>query len=335
MTVILDQILSAHTCTELFGNGNLDSMRINYRRLARQSHPDMFTNSRDKEKAQKAFVHLTNLWEEKEKSKAPKSSQIITKKHTYDLGSKCHEDDVFVAYKATYDAGYENCELWITRNPQDNDLAHAAGMALKKLNKEVPDNFKAFFPEFVELFKYRQAGADRSTIAQKIPAGFYSLAEVKEAYPQGIHGRDVAWMFKRMLVAIGNTHDTGLVHGGISDEAFLIHPEMHGLVLRNWQYSVEANEPLTAIDASVRNSYPQSVFDKKPQDYRLDVSMAARLAKGLLHADAPRQLGIFFTGCMMASVPHPADLLMEFDDLLLRIYGTPKFHQFAMPEKNI
>lgn len=334
MTVILEQILSATTRTELFGDGDMDSMRINYRRLARQSHPDMYTGIKDKEKAQKAFVHLTTLWESHEKPKVAQKSQIITKKHSYELVDKIHEDDVFMAYKATYDSGFEDCELWIIRNPADNDLGQVAGSSLKKLNKEVPDRFRAFFPEFVEMFKYRQGGNDRAVVAQKIPEGFYSIAEVKKAYPQGIHGRDVAWMFKRMLVAIGNTHDTGLVHGGISDDAILIHPEMHGLMLRNWQYSVETDNPLTAIDATCRNSYPMSVFDKEPQDYRLDVSMAAKIAKSLLSSDAPRQLGIFFAGCMVSSLPHPADLLTEFDELLVRIYGSPKFHVFTMPGKN-
>lgn len=331
MTLVIETILNAKTRTELFGSGNEGAMRQAYRRLARRSHPDMFSNPHDKLRAEKAFKHLTVLWEEKDKSKPAKSSTIVTKKHSYDLGDKFHEDDIFMAYNATYDAGYEKCELWISRNPQDNDLAQNAGSSLKKLHKEGSENFRAFYPEFVEIFKYRQNNVDHATIAQKVPDGFVSLRKVKEAYPQGINGRDAAWMFKRMLVAIGNAYDTGLVHGGISPDAFLIQPELHGLVLRNWQYSVPVDEPLTVIDSTVRDYYPQSVFDKNPQSYALDVRMAAKVITDLLEDKAPRQLRIFLSGCMIASMPHPAQLLAEFDELLVRIYGAPKFHVFTMP----
>lgn len=332
MTIVIDRILKATTRQELFGTGDDDSMRQTYRKLARQSHPDMFSSPHEKARAEKAFKHLTVLWEESAKNKVAGSSSVVTKKHSYDVGVKLYENDVFVAHHASYDAGHKECELLISRSPADNDLLQAAGSSLKKLNKDVPENYRAFFPEFVEMFKYRQQGVDRATVAQKMPEGFVSLKKVKEAYPHGINGRDVAWIFKRMLVAIGNSHDAGLVHGGISGDAFLIHPELHGVILSGWQYSVETGKPLVAIDASVKSFYPESVFSKEAQDYRLDIRMAAKLAQDLLEANAPRQLRIFLSGCMVSSVPHPADLLTEFDELLLRIYGAPKFHVFTMPK---
>lgn len=329
-TAILEHILEANTRSDLFGVDE-DANKAEYRRLLRGSHPDMFIEPKHKAMAQKAFVRLTDLWNASGSSKPARSASIKTKKHEYAIGDKFHEDDVFNAYAATYDAGYENCELWIAKNPQDNDIARNAGLNLKRLNKEVPERYRAFFPQFVETFRYRQGNMDRGVVAQTIPEGFYSLSEVKKAYPQGLSGRDVAWMFKRMLVAVGNTHDAGLVHGGISDDAFIIHPELHGLMLRNWQYSVDTESALTAIDPAVRPRYPQSVFDKEPQDYRLDVRMAALAATDLLEDKAPRQLRIFFSGCLVSSVPHPSVLLKEFDDLLLRIYGEPKYHVFTMP----
>ena len=331
MTTVIDRILMASTRQELFGTGNEGSMRQAYRKLARQSHPDMFSKTSDKLRAEKAFKHLTLLWENSAKPKPANESLIVTKKHSYELGDKFYENDVFIAYHATYDAGHEKCELLITRNPQDNDLSQNAGAALKKLNKEVPEEYRAFYPDLVEIFKYRQQGSDRATVVQKIPEGFVTLAEVKKAYPKGINGRDVAWIFKRMLVSIGNAHDVNLVHGGISDETFMIHPELHGLILKDWHYSVETNLALTAINSKVKASYPESVFNKLPQDYRLDVRMAAKIAQDLLEDRAPRQLRIFLSGCQVSSVPHPAELLAEFDELLIRIYGSPKFHVFEMP----
>lgn len=330
-TAILEHILGANKRSDLFGSDE-DANKIEYRRLLRGSHPDMFTEPAHKAKAQKAFVRLTELWNSSVSANPAASPHLKTRKHEYIIGDKFHEDDVFNAYSATYDAGYEKCELWIAKNPQDSDIARNAGMNIRKLNKEVPERYQAFFPKLVESFKYRQDGMDHGVIAQKMPEGFYSLSQVRQAYPNGISGRDVAWMFKRMLVAVGNTHDAGLVHGGISNDAFIIHPQFHGLMLRNWQYSVETGEALTAIDPSVKDLYPESVYEKKTQDYHLDVRMTALTARNLLEEKAPPQLRIFFSGCLVSSVPHPASLLKEFDDLLLRIYGEPKFHEFRMPK---
>ena len=68
--------------------------------------------------------------------------------------------------------------------------------------------------------------------------GFRSLAEVRSAFPAGLDPRDAAWMWRRLLVAIGAAHRAGVIHGAVLPEHVLIHPAEHGLVLVDWCYSV-------------------------------------------------------------------------------------------------
>lgn len=327
-TAILDRILTATALSDLDDSREPNAV---FKRFARKCHPDMYEES-VKGLAEKAFKHLSDL---KEKAsgvgkKAP-SSGIRTKKHNYDLGSPVwSKDDVFITYPATYDAGFVNCFFSIVKSPHDSDLADAAVSALRKLN-DVPDDYRKFYPELVESFRYRDdKGVDRNIIVTDRIEGFRPLSDVLKVYPKGIGGRDVAWIFRRMLVAIGNAHDIGLIHGAPTMDAFQIHDEMHGIILGNWHYSVEDGNSLTAVPSNWSNLYPQYALKKEAIDYKLDIEIAAKTAAALLNKDEPRQLFAFFKGCALTSTPTADKLLAEFDALLLRLYGEPRFNKFSL-----
>ncbi len=327
----LDKILTAKTAEELFGDlTNKTEITVVYRKLARNSHPDMFSDSRDKLKAQQAFIHLSNLWESIGKVSKKHEDIIVTKKHEYHLGNILTKTEMFTIFNATYDAGYKNAELFVTNNPKDTDLAAAHIKALKKIKTDVNPEYLPYFPKIIENLRYRQGSVEKTIIAAEKLDGMYSLREVTERYPEGINAKDVAWIFRRVLVALGNTHEIGLVHGSPNLDSLWIHPELHGLILNNWEYSVDIGDNLKALPQIFKTDYPESVFQKKPVDYKLDLMLAAKTMQKLLRPDAPKQINIFFKGCTLASTPLAADLLYEFDQLLTRLWGERKFHHFTM-----
>ena len=332
-TEALQVILKAKTAEELFGDlTNTVAVAAMYRRLARRSHPDMFADTRDKIQAQQAFIKLTELWNIVNKTTTTKKDVILTKKHEYLLGDIITKTDVFTVHNATYDAGYKNAELFVTNSPKDADLAAAHIAALKKVKTDVPDDYKPYFPKFIENIRYRQNGTDLVISAAEKVDGMFSLRQVLERYPKGINAKDVAWIFRRALVALGNTHDIGLVHGAPNLDALWIHPELHGLLLNHWGYSVNSGEPLKALPQEFKTDYPEKVFNKEPVDYKLDLMLAAKTMLSLLDEKAPKQLNTFFKGCALASTPIAAELLYEFDELLVRLWGERKFHAFTMAE---
>lgn len=328
-----EQVLKATTPSELFGTNEKRS-KIIYRRLARAVHPDLYPEA-DKKLASEAFGKLTTYWElylnpAKKSSKAPREGVIATGKHEYALGDMFSDKGIYSRYKATYDAGHENVQVLITKEAIDNDLTGQYVETLKKL-KDVPEDYRGFYPHFVESFRYRTPdNIDHATVVQKLPEGFVPMSRILEVYPEGIHGRDVAWIFKRILTALGNAHDIGLVHGAPTLDSFLIFPEEHGIILSEWQYSVPTGNPLAALQAEYRKDYPEKVFNKEAVDYRLDLLIAAKAAQRLLRKDAPRQFNIFFKACMTTKNFSSAELLREFDILLERLYGKPSFHPFTL-----
>jgi hypothetical protein len=48
--------------------------------------------------------------------------------------------------------------------------------------------------------------------------GFRTLAQVRAAYPRGVDPRDAAWMWRRLLVAVGAAHRAGVIHGAVLPE---------------------------------------------------------------------------------------------------------------------
>jgi hypothetical protein len=337
MSEALTEILDARTAEDLFGTAtsNVGKARLKYRRLLRVSHPDMFSSPSDKQRAGDAFIKLTELWDiytgKKSATKAPiKENTIKTKKHEYTAVVRT-EDDVFQIFNATYDAGHKKAEVLIAKNADDKDLIDAYLGALDTITHDTPDEYKKFFPTLIEKFNY--VGADnvsRPSIAIEDWDGFYSLREVLEKYPEGLGPRHVSWIFRRMLVAIGNAADIGRVHGAPNLDAFYINPHNHGIFLRSWQYSVKTGENLVAVPQNTKADYPEYVFKKKPVDYKLDVWIAAKTAIALMGNQPFKPYSAFFKGCMLTSVPHPAELLAEFDALMDKSFGERKFVTFDM-----
>lgn len=327
-------VLEANSATAIFGTATEEAeIRRIYKKFARRIHPDMFDAQEDKKLAEKAFVKL-NAYQEAilnahPTAKAGSSSTVKSRKHEYTLGSKIKSDDVFDYYEVTYDAGYEEALLLITRDPKDFDLAEAYSSNLKAVRSST-EEYKFFYPNLLDNFRWRQDGSDRAAIVLEKVKGFYTLTEVKDKYTQGLHGRDIGWMFKRVLVAVGVANDAGVVHGAPTTDNIVIHPDFHGLQLNGWQYSVKDGSSLKAVPASNRKLYPESALDKKPVNYSLDIALAAKTMLSLCGPATPKQFAAFFKGCLVANPPQAPELLHEFDELLLALYGAPKFHPFTM-----
>ena len=335
-TDLLSEVLGASSLSELPEAAGKKPKRV-FLIYARQIHPDLFLDADEKAKATKAFAHLTRLRDlgsGKTSPTAAAKNKIKTKRHEYQLKDVVAETDTFLKYHVEYDAGHAYAQMAILKNPKDSDLADAHVSALKQLN-DVPDKYSIYFPDLVESFRYRDASStDRTVVVTHgNEVGFRPMSDILKVYPDGISGRDVAWMFRRMLVAIGNAHDVGLVNGAPTLDAFLIHDAMHGIILTDWEYSVEKGQPLKAVPSEYRWAYPESVFKKEPATYALDIYVVSKMAEKLLAKTEPKQLTAFFKGCRLANVPTAPKLLAEFDALLDRLYGKRTFHEFTLEKE--
>jgi hypothetical protein len=299
---------------ELFGS---DAARA-YRRLAQLTHPDAHPGDG---RAADAFAKLAALW----------------RQHQASSGVLVARGDIANFYRV--DRGL----LKMARDPADNDLMRAEATALTQLRDRVDAPLRAYFPNLVEAQRRQDPGSGVRRRANLIGplTEFRNLAEVRAAFPGGLDPRDAAWMWRRLLVALGAAHRAGLIHGAVLPEHVMIHPGEHGLVLVDWCYSVTCwpgETPTVRVRAVVKRYldwYPPEVLAGHPAGPDLDIWLATRGMTELIGSRIPTPMATFARGCMLASPRRrPADawsLLAEFDDLLGRLYGPRTFRPFAMP----
>jgi serine/threonine protein kinase len=237
----------------------------------------------------------------------------------------------------------------------DSDLMQAEAKVLQRLRGSEGDPKRhAFVPELLDSFAYSEKGKPTRHMNVLVSLdGFYNLRQVREAYPSGVHPLDVAWMWRRLLVALDYAHGLDIVHGAVLPQHVMLLPDQHGLVLVDWCYAATADgdgkfPPIKAIVQQYRPWYTSEVLNKQPPSPATDLAMAARCMIELMGGDpvtgtlpealVPKPFRAYFKGCLTAKQsarPNDAwELLGEFDKLLERIgepYFPRRFRPFAMP----
>jgi hypothetical protein len=203
--------------------------------------------------------------------------------------------------------------------------------------EEVGDpRFLPYVPRLVETFRHRDeaTGADRRINVLGLAPGLHSLVEVRDAYPDGLDPRDAAWMWRRLLVAVGFAHRAGLVHGAVLPPHVLIEPADHGLVLVDWCYSVLPGDRVPALVPDYADWYPAEVHRRQAPGPGTDIAMATRCMTWLMGPRTPGPLRSFAAGCALSSLAARPDdawrLLDELDGVLVSLYGPRRFRPFRL-----
>jgi hypothetical protein len=329
-----------------------DALSI-YRQLSRKTHPDLYMGSPDQLFAQSTFSKLTTLWEKARArigngtyGMAEPETSITTKRHSYKVFEQTSSGEVSNLYRCTFEEkGTEIPAIFkITRESSDNDLLENEARILKELSN-APDysEYHHYFPNLVESFRYIDPNdpSPRHVNILTTEPGLYSLLEVRQAYPDGIDPKDMAWMWRRLLVGSGFAHQQGIINAGLIPTNVFIHPKMHGMVLMDWSSAVSTatnpGEKVSVISTQFEKWYPREVFDKLVPTPALDIYMGARLMDSLLPDSVNPRISRFIKGCALEyPLRRPQDawsLLKEFTELVESLWGPRKFHQFCMPEK--
>ena len=197
--------------------------------------------------------------------------------------------------------------------------------------------FRPYVPELLGSFNHEGSAGNVLNFLED----FVSLAYIKEyAYPDGIDIRDAAWMYRRLLVALGFAHNAGVIHGAVLPEHILIHPEKHGLVLIDWCYSTRLHrQGLERWVEKRRDFYaPEALWAGKKPPVAMretDIYMATKSIEYLLDGNVPQTFKNFFTYTKTSSVLlRPGDawtVKEDFDKVLDREYER-KFRPFVLPE---
>ena len=288
-----------------------------FRELVKAVHPDVAPPGRTAE-ATAATAKLT-------------SPRLATKRHRWVLGARLATGDLADLHAVT--DGPVRGVLKLPRAAADSDLIRREVAALRTLDRCGEPRHRAYAPVLIEAFTHEDPATGERRAANVLTRldGFVSLAQVAAASGDGVDPRDAAWMWRRLLVALGWAHRAGLVHGAVLPGHVLIHPGEHGLALVDWCWSAAPGEPLPALVARHRDHYPPEVTARRPATAATDTYLAAGTMRRLIGPRITPRLRGFADGCTRA---RPADawaLLAELDDVLEKDFGPRRFRPFAVP----
>jgi hypothetical protein len=257
--------------------------------------------------------------------------------------------------------------LKLARDPADNDLISREAAALGWLAAHGDATYLPYIPSLLGTGGYRapDTGVVRRGNALGALDGFRDLAFVRSRFPAGLDARDVAWIWRRLLVALGFAHRAGIVHGAVLPPHVLIEPEEHGLSLVDWCYATGGPRPgaLPAVPAGYRDWYPPEVRCGYVPHPSLDIYLGTKCMLALLcgprtpgpllaggqvpepllaggqvpepllaGGQVPEPLAAFAAGCLLVNPRRRPDdawaLLSELDEVLERLYGPRRFRPF-------
>ncbi|RAN97594.1 serine/threonine protein kinase [Micromonospora noduli] len=311
-------VAAARTDADLFG---ADQPARRYRELVAALHPDRLpTDPAVRAEAIDAFVHVTTRWQARQ----------ATVLGDYRLGALAHSGDL----ADLYDVGDDRL-LKLPRRPTDNDLMAREAHALRTIAERGDPRYLPYVPRLVDEFRHRDAatGAERRINVLAAAPGLHDLDEVRRAYPDGLDARDVAWMWRRLLVVLGLAHRAGVVHGAVVPRHVLIEPNAHGVVLIDWCFSAAVGSTIPAVVPG-HGWDPEEVLKKQPSGPGTDIAMASHCMSWLMGPRVPRELHTFAQGCRQRSLgARPDDawrLLRGLDQVLDRLYGPRTFRPFTL-----
>ncbi|MEU4163761.1 molecular chaperone DnaJ [Actinoplanes sp. NPDC026670] len=262
-----------------------------YRRWAKLIHPDTVSAQR-RATATDAFAKLSALYKQKDDWKTePWGSGDVA--------------DLFA------DGGRL---IKIPRSPADNDLMETEAAALRRLWADGDPKFRPYAPRLIETFVHEDDQRRRRFVnVLERQRGMGSLAEIKG----DLGVREAAWIWRRLLTALGWAHRAGVIHGAVLPEHVLIHPGRRGLVLVDWCYA--GHRPAAIVKAR-EDHYPPEVRHDRTAGPATDIYMATVLMTRLMGSRMPVQLRRFAAGCTYdAPRMRPQDawaLLGELDDII-------------------
>lgn len=378
LAVLAAQLDNASSPEQVFGElrgtpaEQRDRLQRVYRRLALAVHPDRHAND---PRAHLAFVALQRLYLAAQaqlgagrygQPSAPSGSVVVsTRRREYTVGAPFATGDLATLYTCTVTdrhnaaGGAVGGILKVARDAQDNDLLANEARTLRHLSiaadgRPVP----AYVPKLLDSFRYQDEAGDARQVnafplvtAERgpLPAdAFYTLREIREAYPDGVDPKQMAWIWRRLLIAVGHAHDREVIHGAVLPTHVLVHPGAHGLLLVDWCSSVidarRTGAHIPAVSPEYEAWYPLSVLAKAPPTPAVDVEMGLRCMVYLLGGDpltgslppgVPAPLQTYLRGALRTGAVQTDawQLYRDFSDLLDALWGERRFIPFTMPAR--
>jgi serine/threonine protein kinase len=256
----------------------------------------------------------------------------------YHLGPQLGSGEVSKVYLAIQKKGGDSrpVVLKVAHVKEANEYIEKEAKILADLRVQAGDRkYSEYIAKPIELFTHDEL---RVAVQQHYD-GFYSLTDIIAKHPTGLDGRHIAWMFKRLLTVLGFAHASNYIHCAVFPIHVLFHAANHGCQLISWVSCVRSEQKLTIVPLAYKPWYSKKEITKQyPATPSLDIFLAAKtmleLAKLNKSDPLDGHLLRFLESCTVQDpLTRPQDawkLLDEWDLLLKKVYGPPKFVSLIM-----
>lgn len=319
-----------------------ENPKSRFRELVRVVHPDMFVEDSEEQKAarrlferlQVAFAVLDSapqILVAEDGREYTKLSQLAT-------GSLC---DVVLCRPADSTVAVVLKIPRVASAKADRLLAKEHEIIQRMREASKGRLLQRYFPPFQCAF--RQTGQPHGLVGVfEYASPRHTAVQIQQAYPQGVGGRHLAWMFNRLLAVLRACHEQDYVHGAVTPDHLLFEVANHGLQLWGWIHAVKIGQRLVVVPAAFKSWYPDEA--RTAASPATDLYMAAKCMQYLGGWDettqrwpdsVPLLLQGFFRGCLLSSVNmRRSDLTavrLDFAEVLREVYGKPSFVDLPMP----
>ncbi|MDP6946865.1 MAG: hypothetical protein QF464_22135, partial [Myxococcota bacterium] len=170
----------------------------------------------------------------------------------------------------------------VQRTATDADLLRREWNTLRALRQSQVQGVEHFVTRLPTPIAHGLVETNRPRVTSIFgwKSGFvHTLTEAGEVHDDGIDGKVIVWILKRILELLGFVHRAGFVHGAVVPDHVLLHPRDHGANLIGWTLSTPwssgKTRPLPGRSAAWAQLYPQT-DEATP---RLDLQLACRCAQ--------------------------------------------------------
>ena len=270
--------------------------------------------------------------------------ELFAQGEVCDLYSCTYSTKKVAKHETIYDALLDDDDdrpalIKVVRDRMDADFVSREIKNLAALWPGGPeDAFLRFLPQVLA------SDEPRSLIVMPHYQGYVTLAQVSESFPGGLDFQDLAWMFKRLMSALGFAHSRGYVHGAVYPPHVLVHPTEHGARVLDWTYSVKIGQNIPAYAYDWDDFCAPEIRCKANAGPSTDIYMAGKCAIAILGGNVrtnafpdkvPKEVRDFLLRCVD---PAPADrpqdawqLHEDFDAVLKKLVGKPKYRKLVLP----
>jgi hypothetical protein len=306
-----DAVFAAKSDVTAFFGTNEKRAKLLYKRLAAMFHPDVFTETRDKQDAEEVFKELGAIWDSYRvmhgfKAAPPPSGGLIIDGVLYTISDEAKNlsNETFKAFTILSAPSGASRVLFVSRVP-DKNTGYANLLSRIEANGVCAD---LFVKPVSREFAIEQPDGRHSSFAADISdSGILRSLRYAESVGR-LDAKDIAWIWRRTLSAAAVCADLSMGFGFAPDACY-VDPERHGYM--HMSFDIRSTDRSAANLASAAE-FMVSVCDNMPD----------------------RMRGYFAAVPKMDVNPriHPSELLADFDYILDRLWGSRKFHRFVYPE---